>query len=189
MKKILIALSGILAANANAFVLMGPTDPDAGSNEMTLLWGTGPISGPVASANLEDGRYGTPKDKHRFFRVNTPYLTYGFDRSFVQYFGEEGIDAIDDAMGVINDFFTPNDKSYAGMEELDLVKHGFSGNFATYWENQTAANQNLIDIKTLTLGLVVNRLGLGNPHRYAFTAYGVDTSDTEQLGRQYLELN
>ena len=183
MKKILIALSGFLATNANAFVLMGPTDPEAGSNEMTLLWGAGPVSGPVASANLEDGRYGTPKDKHRFFRVNTPYLTYGFDRSFVQYFGEEGIDAIDDAMGVINDFFTPNDKSYAGMEELDLVKHGFSGNFATYWENQTAANQNLIDIKTLTLGLVVNRLGLGNPHRYAFTAYGVDTSDTATTGQ------
>ena len=176
MKKFIpiIALAALVLP-ANAFVLMGPSDPTATVNEQTAIW---PGSSGVASANVNDTLYGTPKEKHRFFRLNTPYLTYGFHESFVQYFGAEGVVAIDEAMRVINDFFIPEDGSYKGMSELDLIKHGFSGNFATWWRNQTAANENLIDLKSLTLGMVVNRLGLGNPHRYAFTAYGVDTSTT-----------
>ena len=189
MKKLIpiIALAALVIP-ANAFVLMGPSDPWMGPapggvnnqfppySELTLQWHN--QSSGVASANVGDTLYGTPKDKFRFFRLNTPYLTYGFHESFVQYFGAEGVEAIDDAMRVINDFFIPEDGSYRGMSELDLIKHGFSGNFATWWRNQTAANQNLIDLKSLTLGIVVNRLGLGNPHRYAFTAYGVDTTTT-----------
>ena len=176
MKKLIPIIALVaLVLPANAFVLMGPSDPTATVNEQTIIW---PGSSGVTSANVNDTLYGTPKDKHRFFRLNTPYLTYGFHESFVQYFGAEGVVAIDDAMRVINDFFIPEDGSYKGMSELDLIKHGFSGNFATWWRNQSAANENLIDLKSLTLGMVVNRLGLGNPHRYAFTAYGVDTSTT-----------
>ena len=176
MKKLISIIAfTVMTLPSQAFVLMGPSDPTATVNELTLMW---PGSTGVSSANVNDFLYGTPKDKFRFFRLNTPYLTYGFHESFVQYFGAEGVVAIDESMRVVNDFFIPEDGSYSGMSDLDLIKHGFSGNFATWWRNQTAANENLIDLKSLTLGMVVNRLGLGNPHRYAFTAYGVDTTDT-----------
>ena len=85
MKKILIALAGILAANANAFVLVGPTD--AGLVENTLAWGA--PNQTVISANLVDDM-GTPKRIDEFYRWNCPNLTYGFDASFVQFFGEQG---------------------------------------------------------------------------------------------------
>ena len=73
-------------------------------------------------------------------------------------------------MRAINDFFLPEDGSYAGVSSLNLAKHGFGRNFNTAWLNATAANENLIDLKSLTLGMMVNYLGLGNPYRYAFTA-------------------
>ena len=168
MKKILIALAGILAANANAFVLVGPRH----ANENTLTFNdTGGTlqSNPVASANLQDD-LGGPKRIDEFYRWNCPSLTYGFDATFVQFFGESGIAAVNDAMNVLNDFFIPRDGSYMGMSELNLARHGFGGNFNTTWLNLTAQNENLMDIKSLALGMMVNYLGLGNPYRYAFTA-------------------
>ena len=165
MKKILIALAGILAANANAFVLVGPTD--AGLVENTLAWGA--PNQTVISANLVDDM-GTPKRIDEFYRWNCPNLTYGFDASFVQFFGEQGIAAVNDAMNVLNDFFNPQDGSYEGVSAMNLTKQGFGGNFNTAWVNGAARQENLIDVKSLTLGMMVNYLGLGNPYRYAFTA-------------------
>ena len=150
-----------LCTKVYAFVLLGPVDPA----EQTLAFG----GTPVVSANISD-ELGGPKQLDEFYRWNTPDLTYGFDQSFVQFFGQEGINAVDEAMRAINDFFLPEDGSYAGVSSLNLAKHGFGRNFNTAWLNATAANENLIDLKSLTLGMMVNYLGLGNPYRYAFTA-------------------
>ena len=150
-----------LRATSQAFVMLGPV----AAEEQTLTFG----GTPVSSANISDD-LGGPKQLDEFYRWNTPDLTYGFDQSFVQFFGQEGINAVDDAMRAINDYFIPEDGSYAGVSSLNLAKHGFGGNFNTAWLNATAANENLIDIKSLTLGMMVNYLGLGNPYRYAFTA-------------------
>ena len=159
MNKILIALAGILAANANAFVLVGPRHAD--ENTLTFNDTGGALqSNPVASANLQDD-LGGPKRIDEFYRWNTPRLTYGFDATFVQFFGESGIAAVNDAMNVLNDFFVPRDGSYRGMSELNLARHGFGGNFNTTWLNLTAQNENLMDIKSLALGMMVNYLGLG----------------------------
>jgi len=196
MKKVItIIMTLSLADGVSAFVLMGPSQLNGGANtlnENTLFTGgSSPPAGvtghwqDIQSANLEDPYLGTPKDRTRFFRVNTPYLTYGFDQTFMQFFGQEGINAIDDAMRVINDFFEPEDKTYDGVSGatgVDLTAHGFAQNYATYWLNRTAENENLIDIKSLTLGYMVNRLGLGNPHRYAYTAYELDANNTAALG-------
>ena len=104
-----------LYTKAYAFVLLGPVDPA----EQTLAFG----GTPVASANISD-ELGAPKQLDEFYRWNTPDLTYGFDQSFVQFFGQEGINAVDEAMRAINDFFLPEDGSYAGVSSLNLAKHG-----------------------------------------------------------------
>ena len=81
MKKLISIIAfTVMTLPSQAFVLMGPSDPTATVNELTLMW---PGSTGVTSANVNDFLYGTPKDKFRFFRLNTPYLTYGFHESFV----------------------------------------------------------------------------------------------------------
>ena len=52
MKKLIpiIALAALVLP-ANAFVLMGPSDPTATVNEQTIIW---PGSSGVASANVND---------------------------------------------------------------------------------------------------------------------------------------
>ena len=54
-------------------------------------------------------------------------------------------------------------------------KHGFALNYNTTWVNTTARNAQVIDLKSLVLGMLVNQLGLGNPHRFAFTITGTNT--------------
>ena len=85
------------ALSAHAFVLMG--EPDA--NE-------------AAGFNYTDD-FGAPKEislngNKRFYRWNTPYFVYSFDSTFVQYFGLEGMDAVHEAFGVVNDFFIMKEK-------------------------------------------------------------------------------
>ena len=177
---ITIIMTLAITASSHAFVLMGPT-PD--QDEYTLNTGNAPNFVQIGSSNVGRDRYmGTPKHRTRFFRLSTPYLTYGYDTSFVRFFGQEGIAAIDDAMRVVNDLFEPEDGSYNGVSSLNLNNGGFGANFATYWLNVTASNESLIDMKSVTLGYMVNMLGLGNPHRYGFTAYELDNNMTAGLG-------
>ena len=124
---------------------------------------------------------GGPKDLKTFFRWNIPLLTYAFDASFMQYFGLEGRAAVKEAFTVVNDFFEPQEDPsspiyYSGVSALDLGAHGFKRNYSTAWENITAKNAHIIDIKSLTLGLVVNQLGLGNPYRYSFGIHSTSTN-------------
>jgi len=148
---------------AQAFVMMGI--PDA--NE-------------AAQFNYTD-EFGAPKDINhqgfkRFFRWNNPYFVYSFDASFINYFGLEGMDAVNEAFTVVNDFFVNED--YQGVSQLDLNKHGFAGNYNTTWINTTAQNAQIIDIKTLVLGMIVDQLGIGNPHRWAFSITGTHSNVT-----------
>ena len=168
---LLCCMVGFMAAKkANAFVLIGPmVQPPAQPNE---------LESSGVDFNYTDD-LGGPKDLKRFFRWNIPVLTYAFDASFMQYFGLEGRDAVKEAFTVINDFFSNSD--YEGVSELELTAHGFRSNYNTTWINETARNVQIIDVKSLTLGLLVNQLGLGNPHRYAF---GIAAMSTNLVGTQ-----
>ena len=129
------------------------------------------------SYNITDD-LGGPKDIKNFYRWNKPYLTYSFDTSFVQYFGIDGMEAVNEAFEVINDFFEPKDKSYSGVSGMDFARDGFLSNYNTAWVNTTAQNQQIIDLKSLVLGMLVNQLGVGNPHRYSFSIRNISTNTT-----------
>ncbi|MSU42321.1 MAG: hypothetical protein EXS28_11515, partial [Pedosphaera sp.] len=142
------------------------------------------LMGPIEVAETAAFNYvddlGAPKDIHqqikRFYRWNMPSFVYSFDASFVGYFGTEGMNAVHEAFGAVNNFFVNED--YKGVSALDLAKHGYVGNYNTTWVNTTAQNSQVIDIKSVVLGLVVNHLGLGNPHRHAFSITGTTTNTT-----------
>ena len=158
---VLCCVTGLLGTpSARAFVMIGPMD-------------VAEVSSGGIDFNYTDD-LGGPKDLKTFFRWNTPMLTYAFDASFMQYFGLEGREAVKEAFTIVNDFFENDD--YSGVSALDYTKHGFRSNYNTTWENRTAKEAGIIDIKSLVLGMVVNQLGLGNPHRYAFGARSITTN-------------
>jgi len=157
---LLILLAGLHLAQG--FVMVGPM----ATNRLTALG---------IDLNYWDD-LGGPKERKNFFRWNMPSLTYSFDATFINYFGLEGRFAINEAMTVINDFFSNED--YDGVSALDLADHGFLGNYNTTWVNTTAQNAGIIDIKSLVVGLMVNQLGLGNPYRYAFSIHDATTNQS-----------
>jgi hypothetical protein len=150
-----IALAGI-ARPAQAFVLIGL-----------------PAANQTPDRNFTDDM-GAPRDIKQFFRWNIPNLTYSFDASFVNFFGLDGINAVNEAFGVLNDFFV--NSSYNGVTALDLVAHGFRSNYNSTAINITAQNAQVMDIKSLVLGMLVNNMGLGNPHRHAFSINSISTN-------------
>ena len=114
--KVLIASAILLAAVSDAFGFVMIGLPDGNST-----------AGNGVDFNITDD-LGGPKALKTFFRWNMPYLTYSFDLSFVQYFGIEGMEAVNDAFRVVNDFFIPEDKSYSGVSSMDFARDGFLSN-------------------------------------------------------------
>ena len=111
---------------------------------------------------------GWPVPIKQFYRWNYPELWYSFDAKFIRYFGFEGMQAVHNAIEVLNDYFEPQDKSYSGVSSMNLLKE-FEQHYSTWKLNPSAEVDNIYDIETLVMGLLVNHLGLGNPHRHCFT--------------------
>jgi hypothetical protein len=90
------------------------------------------------------------------FRLNTPVITYGFDQTFLNYFGERGIKAVDEAFTILNRI-PPTSRMSTNLTE-----------FLTDDAQRTlpsAEALNLRDLKSTTLGLVIEHMGLaGEEH-------------------------
>jgi len=185
--KALVASVVLLLAvsDTSGFVMIGPVlgMPNA-APAGTLSEVVADANGTAVSLNITDD-LGGPKELKTFFRWQTPYLTYSFDLSFVQYFGLDGMEAVHDAFRVLNDFFIPEDKSRVGVSQLDFARDGFLSNYNTAWVNTTAQNRQIIDVKSLTLGMLLNHLGVGNPHRYAYTIRSITVNSTQPAATQW----
>ena len=75
---LLIAL--VLVQQAFAFSLLGPKE-----------------SWQIPALGYFDNDIGAPKDLGHEFRLNTPVITYAFDPTFIDFFGPEGVKAVDAA--------------------------------------------------------------------------------------------
>src|SRR6267142_1089332 len=53
-------------------------------------------------AGLLDLPYSAPMNLGEEYRVNTPVLYYSFDQSFLDYFGSNGVYAIEQAIAILN---------------------------------------------------------------------------------------
>lgn len=166
---VLLGLLGLVQF-AKAFSLIGIA-PAAGSGyysftvpAVTDQFGAGVVRTQAEYVNMVDPM-GFPVDIKEFYRWNYPYLTYSFDASFVQFFGEAGMTAVHNAMSVLNDFFSNETRS--GISRMNLYEE-YDGLFKTWKFNPTANATSVTDIKSLVLGLMVNHLGLGNPHKHCF---------------------
>jgi hypothetical protein len=92
------------------------------------------------------------------FRWNEPVLYYAYDSSFLDYFGSNGVAAVDAAVAILNSL--TNVSSYsADLSEFPLREARV---------NSTASALHLFDLKSAALEILVERLGLADPEHWTW---------------------
>lgn len=141
----------LAATAAQAFSLVGGFEP----------WQSGDLGynpGGVQTFAPE-GDLVAPKDLNQEYRINHPIVTYGFDQSFLDFMGPAGVAAVDAAFKVFNDL-PPVSTFTQDLGEFPQ---------ATARINYTAQRLNLLDLKSITMGLILEQMGLTSPERYVWT--------------------
>ena len=164
MIKFLFCL-GVLALGlqtSQAFSLLGPlpTYPGVPAN-FGDAWQV-----PLIGYDL-NGDIGGPKNIGEGYRINVPVIYYACDAGFYNYFGLTGATNIDAAFDILNAI--PN------VSSVNLNSYPFDVTV----NNATARSLRLADIKSVTLGILVEHMGLADPTRY------VDTLQTRYSDPNY----
>lgn len=130
----------LLAVRANAFSLLGPYAD----------W----MDEPKSFRQLGD--IGGPMNVGEDYRWNVPVITYGFERSFLDYFGSNGVAAVEAAMQILN--------QVPPASQVNLQSYPVNP-----WRmNYVAQAAHLTDLKSTTLTLMLEQMGLASPTRYTF---------------------
>jgi hypothetical protein len=135
-----ILVSVVLLSRAHGFALLGPYED----------WMD------VTNGFHQFGDIGGPMDLKTGYRWNVPVVSYGFDRSFLDYFGSNGVAAVEAAINLLN--------SLPPASTLVLTNYPLNAGY----QNYRAAAQNLCDLKSATLCLLLEHLGLAQPVRSVF---------------------
>jgi hypothetical protein len=147
MKKYFIALALFLAAAPSVFgfALVGPyEDWQVNNNGYQLV-----------------GDYGGPKDISDQYRWNIPVIYYTYDPTFLTFFGTNGEAVIDQSFAVFNNL--KNLSSYSS----NLTE--FPQNVSR--ANETAAQLDLLDLKSANMSMIAGLLGLNHPSRYVWNIH------------------
>jgi hypothetical protein len=168
-----LGLVASLEMQTGAFSLLGPLKNAA--NGAPIPWqGTGFGGRPNGLGYELAGDIGGPMNPLEGYRWNIPVVTYAFDPSFLRYFGTNGVNAVEEAFAILN-ALPPASAMSDTLSEFPLD---------TKTINHTAATLGLLDLKSHTLTLLLEELGLANPERFvwgvrdrrtgnAFTNYSV----------------
>ena len=148
-----LILFGLLIGTGHtvkAFSILGPF----------TSWQTATLNydSPFTSISRQ-GDLGGPMNLGEEYRWGSPVVVYGFDSTFVEYFGQQGVAAVEAAIKILNDLPATTQMS-ANLSE-------FQSNTTRF--NYTAQQLRLRDIKSLTLSIMLQNLGLACPERFAWT--------------------
>src|SRR5581483_4663226 len=102
------------------------------------------------------GDIGGPMNLGEEYRWNIPVVTYAFDKSFRDYFGSNGVAAVEQAIQTLNDL--------PPASQIDPADFPLSTEVANF----QAMAGGLYDLKTATLGVLLEQLGLAQPTRNVF---------------------
>jgi hypothetical protein len=155
------ALVAALAGGAGAFSLLGPF----------TTWQTAQLGYQVFANDL-----GGPMALGEEYRLTVPLLTYGFDASFLNYFGTNGVRAVDEAFAILN-----------ALPHVTEMRSNLS-EFPTTsrLQNFQARELGIIDLKSTVLGIIVAQMGLANPNRYVWTLRNRSVTTTTPPVTNYL---
>ncbi len=118
VKKLIWALLVVAGAEqAVAFSLIGTFEawqtPDVGYNF------------PVPPTPYTAGEAGGPKNLGEEYRWNTPTIVFGFDPTFLEFFGQKGVEAVEAAFTILNDLPAASEMS-ADLHEFPLDTRRFN---------------------------------------------------------------
>ena len=136
---------------------------------------------------------GGPKNLGEEYRWNVPEITYGFDNSFLNYFGSNGVAAIDAAFDILNHVFRNGVSSYDPALEEFPFRDPETGALTTLVDarrvNLRAEAANIIDLKSAALGLLMEELGLANPVRWTWALRDRKTTDIPSTNYLVIQRN
>ena len=154
---VLLLLLGV-APFLTGFSLIGPFKNGPSPND----WQAVAFGGrPQGLGYTLAGDVGGPMTTLEGYRWNVPVITYGFDESFIRYFGNDGMTAVSNAFQILNDL-PPFSAMSADLSEFPWDSKevvGFSPQLNTL---------GLVDLKSQTLAAVLEQLGLAKPERYVW---------------------
>src|SRR6266496_4546137 len=137
-----LAALGLGVESVSAFSLLGPL---VGSSATVPDGYQQPSIGYQLGTDI-----GTPKNLGEEYRRNTPVMYYTIDANFLDYFGSDGSNAIVQAFEIMNSL--TNVSSYSqGLFEFPMAAQD---------HNYQADALQLLDLKSTTLSLIVEQLGL-----------------------------
>jgi len=157
---LLTALAGacVLTSSVHAFSLIGTDDP----------WMTVDLGYQIG------GDVGGPKSIGEGYRFNQPFIVYGFDPSFIEFFGAHGVAAAEAAVKIINDL------PPASLLNPDAYP------LTTSRVNHAARNLRMFDVKSTLLSELLLQLGLASPERFVWTLRSVERPS--DVVRQFLTI-
>ena len=149
---LVLALAGVLP-RARAFSLLGTFD----------AWMTPEIGYQIGLLDLGNTTLppdiGGPMNLGEEYRWNMPLITYGFDESFLNYFGTKGVEEIEKAVKVFNDLPAVSQMS-TNLSEFPLDTRRF---------NHRATALYLYDLRSYAMAALMEVLGAAPAERYVWT--------------------
>ena len=124
------------------------------------------------------GDLNAPKNISEEYRRNTPVMYYAFDANFFGYFGPDGAASVDGAFTILNSLTNVNQYS-SQLSEFPVESRQI---------NYQAQALGLLDLKSITLSLMVEQLGLTDPVRYTWTLHDrfLPSGGTCPIDEEYL---
>jgi hypothetical protein len=134
------------------YALLGPIVGSADAWQVNVI---GFFLAPP-STNVAD--IGGPKNIGEGYRWNTPNIYYAYDDNFITFFGSNGVAAVDAAFAMFNNL--SNVDSYSSdLSEWPQTSQRI---------NSTANALFLMDLKSSTMQLIAEQLGLAQPVRWIY---------------------
>jgi hypothetical protein len=130
----------------------------------------GPIGNLSDSWQVPDIDYGVqgdivaPKNIGEEYRLNSQTYYYACGASFLDFFGSDGANAIDQAFAILNSTMTNNSLGNLNGYSTALTEFPFD----TQSLNGTASGLNLYDVKSFTLVAMMEQMGLAEPERFVW---------------------
>ncbi|MBL9136948.1 MAG: hypothetical protein JNK85_13840 [Verrucomicrobiales bacterium] len=150
LRAIVIGMLALAAVpGARGFALLGPFD-DYQTAE--LYYDPNPTI-----YNFDD--IGGPQNLGEEYRWGIPTIYYAYDSAFLEYFGQDGVDAVEKAIKVFNDLPAAS----AMSDELNEFP------LATQKINHRAAALGMLDLKSGAMLALTEMLGLTHAERFVWT--------------------
>ena len=189
-RTVLVGLAVWLACvgTTHAFSLLGRGAAGA-QNALFPDWQTAVYDGLLLDY-AAPGDIGGPMRVNEGYRWNIPTITYAFDQTFINYFGPDGMRAVNQAIAVFNN-----------LPSVDQIRtDGFSffvnGEIVptrTTLSNPLARDIGLLDLKSATMHMIIEQLGLAESERYAWALASRDvvnlTPDPDVTNYTVINLN